>query len=76
MLLLTEEVGELARSVRHAVGLTRHGSSDVDNPAGELADVQLYVVHLANVLGIDLASAVTAKELENLRRFGKASRAA
>lgn len=76
MLLLTEEVGELARSVRHAVGLARHGSGDVDNPAGELADVQLYVVHLANVLGIDLASAVTAKELENLRRFGKASRAA
>jgi NTP pyrophosphatase (non-canonical NTP hydrolase) len=76
MLLLTEEVGELARSVRHSVGLARHGSADAENPAEELADVQLYVVHLANVLGIDLAAAVTAKELENVRRFRKASRAA
>jgi NTP pyrophosphatase (non-canonical NTP hydrolase) len=68
MLLLTEEVGELARAVRKHVGLGRDGAS----PGGvdeELADVQLYVVHLANILGVDLSTAVTAKERENLQRF-------
>ena len=76
MLLLTEEVGELARSVRRYVGLTRHGADDSENAAEELADVQLYVVHLANVLGVDLSSAVTAKEAKNMRRFLTGSRAA
>ena len=37
----------------------------------ELADVQLYVVHLANVLGLDLGDAVVAKELINEKRFGR-----
>ena len=38
----------------------------------ELADVQLYVVHLANILGIDLAEAVTEKERQNSERFAVA----
>lgn len=76
MLLLTEEVGELARSVRHYVGLSRHGADESENAADELADVQLYVVHLANVLGIDLGNAVTQKEAKNLQRFLASSRAA
>lgn len=76
MLLLTEEVGELARSVRHYAGLSRHGADTNENAAEELADVQLYVVHLANVLGVDLANAVTDKEAKNLRRFLTRSRAA
>jgi len=76
MLLLTEEIGELARSIRRSVGLSRHGADNSENAADELADVQLYVVHLANVLGIDLADAVTAKEAKNLRRFLMRSRAA
>jgi NTP pyrophosphatase (non-canonical NTP hydrolase) len=40
----------------------------------ELADVQLYVVHLANILGIDLGGAVQEKERINTARF-KASTA-
>ena len=35
----------------------------------ELADVQLYLVHLANVLGADLGDAVLAKEKVNATRF-------
>lgn len=35
----------------------------------ELADVQLYVLHLANVLGADLASGVRQKERINAQRF-------
>ena len=35
----------------------------------ELADVQLYLLHLANVMGLDLANAVTDKERKNAERF-------
>jgi NTP pyrophosphatase (non-canonical NTP hydrolase)/nucleoside 2-deoxyribosyltransferase len=69
IVLLTEEVGELARAVREHVGLARRRGTQPTDAAEELADVQLYVVHLANVLGIDLASAVTQKEDANARRF-------
>lgn len=68
LLLLTEEVGELARAIRKSAGLVRHGSyADADSCA-ELADVQLYVVHLANVLGVDLGRAVAEKDAVNAAR--------
>lgn len=69
MLLITEEVGELARAVRKSVGLKREGSWGDISVAEELADVQLYVLHLANVMGLDLANAVTDKERKNAQRF-------
>ena len=69
LLLLTEEMGELARAIRKNEGLARHHGEDVSDVAGELADVQLYLVHLANSLGLDLSHAVTAKELVNAGRF-------
>jgi NTP pyrophosphatase (non-canonical NTP hydrolase) len=68
MLLLTEEVGELARAVRIATGLARDASRREADVAEELADVQLYIIHLANTLSLDLASAVTIKEAHNARR--------
>lgn len=68
LLLLTEEVGELARAIRKSVGLARDGEWEGQDVAEELADVQLYVVHLSNVLGIDLANAVTNKEAVNENR--------
>lgn len=37
----------------------------------EMADVQLYLVHLANILGADLGSAVRNKERINTARFGR-----
>lgn len=64
MLLLTEEIGELARAVRKHVGLSRTDEYDV-NMADELADVQLYLVHMANNVGINLAQAVTEKDRKN-----------
>ncbi len=71
LLLLTEEVGELARAMRKArrrgAGLGEHGHGTAE----ELADVQLYVVHLANILGVDLSAAVVAKEQVNAQRFGR-----
>jgi NTP pyrophosphatase (non-canonical NTP hydrolase) len=68
MLMLTEEVGELARAVRRRVGLQRDGGYAHEDAAAELADLQLYVLHLANVLEVDLADAVRDKERVNARR--------
>lgn len=68
LLLMTEEMGELARAVRKMTGLARDGDWDGQDVAEELADIQLYTVHLATSLGIDLASAVTAKERVNAKR--------
>jgi NTP pyrophosphatase (non-canonical NTP hydrolase) len=69
LLLLTEEIGELARAIRRAEGLSRHQADEHQDVGGELADVQLYVVHLANTLGLDLSRAVMAKERVNAERF-------
>jgi NTP pyrophosphatase (non-canonical NTP hydrolase) len=69
ILLFMEELGELARAIRKSVGLARAAATNVD-PAGELADVQLYVLHLANVLEVDLARAVRTKEQLNHVRYG------
>jgi NTP pyrophosphatase (non-canonical NTP hydrolase) len=69
LLLMTEELGELARAVRKVEGLARHQQDSIANVGEELADMQLYLVHLANGLGLDLAEAVTLKERVNARRF-------
>ena len=76
LLLITEEVGELARAVRKSEGLSRDGGYSGVDAANELADVQLYLVHLANSLGVDLAAAVTAKEKLNAARHDANVRAA
>jgi NTP pyrophosphatase (non-canonical NTP hydrolase) len=70
MLLLMEEIGELARSVRQSAGLAR-ATPQLGDVAGELADVQLYVLHLSNIVGVDLAGAVAEKEQHNHRRYGR-----
>ena len=72
MLLLTEEVGELARAIRKSVGLARAEASGTETGA-ELADVVLYLLHLANIVGVDLADAVREKEQRNHARYGRAA---
>jgi NTP pyrophosphatase (non-canonical NTP hydrolase) len=69
LLLMVEEVGELARALRKREKLVRHGPSQSSNEAHELADVFLYVVHMANVLGLDLADVVREKESLNVEKF-------
>lgn len=73
LLLLTEEMGELARAIRKSTGLSRDGDWQGQDVAEELADVQLYLVHLANAAGIDLANAVTDKEVINQQRVDERS---
>jgi NTP pyrophosphatase (non-canonical NTP hydrolase) len=66
---MVEEVGELARALRKREKLARHGSYGGVNESHELADVFLYIVHMANVLGVDLADVVRDKEALNLAKF-------
>ena len=69
LLLMIEEVGELARAIRKREKLIRHGPSGRVNESQELADVFMYVIHMANILGLDLGSAVRDKELLNITKF-------
>lgn len=70
LLLLTEEVGELARAVRKHEGLKvgQNDSSRDKTIDAELADCLIYLLDLANLTGIDLASAFFHKESENAKR--------
>jgi NTP pyrophosphatase (non-canonical NTP hydrolase) len=72
LVLMLEELGELARAIRKRAGITKHGATAVTDEGLELADVFIYVVHLANILNVDLGKLVQQKELRNLRKFEKA----
>jgi NTP pyrophosphatase (non-canonical NTP hydrolase) len=64
--LFVEEVGELAKAMRGQLGSAVHLESAVSRGvAEELADCLLYIVHLANLAGVSLRQAVTAKEKIN-----------
>lgn len=69
LLLMVEEVGELARALRKREKLVRHSAYAGSDEAHELADVFLYVVHMANILGLDLAGIVRDKESINLEKW-------
>lgn len=60
--LLTEELGEM-------IGAMRKEGQGSWPAALEMADVQLYLVHLANIVGINLGQAVAEKEHINTERF-------
>lgn len=69
LILLTEELRELTGAIQKSEDGVRPQDDPDADVAGELADVQLYLVHLANALGMDLGLAVTHKERVNARRF-------
>ncbi len=75
LLLMVEEVGELARAIRKREKLQRHGQAIREDPSLELADVFIYVVHMANVLGINLSDVVRQKELLNIEKIVRHSAA-
>jgi NTP pyrophosphatase (non-canonical NTP hydrolase) len=66
---MLEEFGELARALRKRQKLRRDSKGHVSQEEHELADIFIYVVHMANVLEIDLAQAVHEKERINIDRF-------
>lgn len=69
LLLMMEEIGELARALRKKEKLTRHGSAIRNADSLELADVFMYVIHMANILNIDLGETVQHKELMNIEKL-------
>src|SRR6266446_5346895 len=62
MLMLSEEVGELAKAVRKAVGGKTDPKSRESHTAEEAADVLWVLLAICNRLGINLEQAFRAKE--------------
>jgi len=65
---------EAAELLEHFQWLTQEQSADLDDGtrqavATEIADVQIYLLRLADKLGIDIEQAVTEKMEENRARY-------
>ncbi len=69
LLLALEEMGELAHAVRKQEKMVRDHADRSYEVENEIADVVLYLVHFANIAGIDLKKALTDKETINRERF-------
>lgn len=71
VLMLTEEVGELAKSVRKHERMLTDKKSRIGSVKEELADVALVLTSIANGLGVNLEEAIREKEEVNKRREWK-----
>ena len=71
LLLMMEEIGELARAVRKQAGIKIDNKSDVYAIEEELADILAYLLHLSNILNLDLEDSFWKKEKENQKRVWK-----
>lgn len=72
MLLLTEEVGELAKEVRKSTNIKMdEKQSRQENLSDEIADVFMYILAMCRVANIDLLKAFVNKENKNLKRTWK-----
>lgn len=67
-IMLTEEVGELAKGLRKHGGVTVAADSVVGDVAHEAADVLWMLLCVCNHLGIDLEQAFRTKEEKNKQR--------
>ena len=68
MLMLTEEVGELAKAVRQHVGMGFSATTTKSEASEELADVLIITLGLASTLKIDIFEALLHKETKNDKR--------
>lgn len=68
MVMLMEEVGELAKAIRKTVGLKFTDTTMRKDVEEELADVQIVLLGLASLLKVDLFDAVSQKEERNRTR--------
>lgn len=74
MLLLLEEVGELAKSIRKnatSMSIDNNKINHYDTIESEVADVFVVLSSVCNKLGIDLFKAIKDKEEENIKRTWK-----
>lgn len=71
MLLLTEEVGELAKAIRKdetSMSIDRLKIKNYDTIESEVADVFIVLCSICNKLNIDLFSSLKDKKKENIKR--------
>lgn len=71
MLMLIEEVGEVAKAIRKdkaKMGVDKNKISNYDTIESEIADVFIVLVSMCNVLDIDLFTILKDKEKENIER--------
>ncbi len=71
MVMLTEEVGELAKSIRKLVGLKVDKATSSKAVEEEVADVIIVLLGMASALNIDIAKAIEDKEVINRKRNWK-----
>lgn len=72
MLLLTEEVGELAKEIRKTTQIKMDvNKSRTTDVSGEIADVFMYILAMCRVMNVDLLEALKEKEERNLKRTWK-----
>ena len=72
MLILTEEVGELAKAIRQQRSRLKNGDhSKKHEIESEMTDVFWVLLALANLYDINLAEAFEAKEKVNRQRFNE-----
>jgi len=68
MLMLTEEVGELAKAVRGYVGMGFSTTTSTSEAAEEIADILIITLGLASKLNVDVYNALENKEAKNDKR--------
>jgi NTP pyrophosphatase (non-canonical NTP hydrolase) len=68
MMLLTEEVGEVARAIRKELKIGDTKPETADHLAEELVDVLNYILDIANSYNIDMEAAFRAKWAKNATR--------
>lgn len=73
MLLMVEEIGELAKALRKYIGLKvdQEKNHTYTHIKYELADIFIYLLSLANACNIDLFKAFKDKEMKNNKRVWK-----
>lgn len=71
LVMLMEEVGELAKATRKVAGLKFTDTTTQTNIRDELADVQIVLLGLAGILDVDLFDAVVEKVDKNSKRVWK-----
>ena len=71
MLLLIEEVGELAKAIRKEksdLNIDYSRIENYDSVKGELADVLIVLISISNLVDVDLYEAIYEKEKINIER--------
>ncbi len=68
LVILVEEVGELAKAIRKRAGLKFTGTTQQTELSDEIADVFIVLLGLASMTDVDMQQAVAEKEAKNRKR--------